>query len=284
MSESLPNVVIIGAMKCGTTSLHQYLEKHPQVFMSEKKELNFFIDMGWELGLDWYKAQFVAGGGVAIRGESSPSYSKAHRHPKVVDRMRAIVPDAKLIYLVRDPIKRIESHYYEAVEGGYEPRGDLGSFLFDDEEQHYLLTSSYYYQIEKFLPHFRADQILVVAAEDLASNRLRVLNTIFRFLGIEEMKDNAVFDFRANRQSDKRKKSLIGRFIYSPRIQNIRNLLPRNLKDGLKQSTLVKQLTHQEVQRITLSPQLIDRLKEHLQIDVDQLRQFTGQSFSGWQL
>ena len=147
-----------------------------------------------------------------------------------------------------------------------------------------MLTSSYYYQIEKFLPHFRADQILVVAAEDLASDRLTTLNTIFRFLGIEELKDNSVFDFRANRQSDKRKKSPIGRFIYSPQIQGIRNLLPRNFKDGLKQSTLVKQFTHQEVQRITLTPQLIDRLKEHLQTDVDQLRQFTGQSFSAWQL
>ena len=106
----LPTFITIGAMKCGTHSLHQYLDLHPEIAMSQRKELNFFLtEAKFAQGLEWYSAQ-IAGNGTA-RGESSPNYSKCHMFPGVAERMHATLPDIKLIYLVRDPVERAVSHY-----------------------------------------------------------------------------------------------------------------------------------------------------------------------------
>src|SRR5215218_3255372 len=97
---ALPNLLVIGAQKCGTSSLHRYLGAHPEVGMSRDKELDFLGGPGfpnWERGVDWYRAQFDAD--KSVRGESSPSYTA---HPFVTgtaERAHALVPGAKLIYL-----------------------------------------------------------------------------------------------------------------------------------------------------------------------------------------
>src|SRR5687768_8813331 len=102
----LPNLIIIGAMKCGTTSMHGYLRRHRQIEMSGTKELDFFIaGRNWEKGPDWYASQFP--GGTAIRGESSPNYTSALIFPGVPERMHSVVPDARLLFMVRDPVDRI---------------------------------------------------------------------------------------------------------------------------------------------------------------------------------
>jgi len=107
---NLPNLIIIGAMKCATTSLHYYLNLHPQISMSEEKELDFFIHKNnWHKGIEWYKTNFT--GNASVYGESSPNYTKYPFFNGVPERMHAVVPDAKLIYVVRDPIERIISHY-----------------------------------------------------------------------------------------------------------------------------------------------------------------------------
>jgi len=81
----LPNLVIIGAAKCGTTSLHYYLNLHPQIFMSEMKELNFFAHEGhWKLGVKWYELQFPANmkRNIKIYGEATPKYT---HYPNIKD-------------------------------------------------------------------------------------------------------------------------------------------------------------------------------------------------------
>ena len=117
----LPNLVVIGGLKCGTTSLHHYLNLHPEVEMSRPKELNFFVaELNWSLGPDWYSSHF--GGGAPIRGESSPHYTNRPRFDGVAERMRSMLADARLIYMVRDPIDRMLSHYLHNVGGGYDDR------------------------------------------------------------------------------------------------------------------------------------------------------------------
>lgn len=103
---ALPNLVVIGAMKCGTTSLHHYLDVHPDIAMSQAKELNFFFgddadgesgdaevrswhNGNWHRGVEWYAAQFDAG--APVRGEASPGYTSP-AHPEVAGRMAAIIP------------------------------------------------------------------------------------------------------------------------------------------------------------------------------------------------
>src|SRR5689334_9595383 len=99
---ALPNVIVIGGLKCGTTSLHHYLNLHPEIEMSRPKELNFFVEeLNWDLGPDWYAAHFNAS--APVRGETSPHYTARPRYDGVAERMRATLDDARLIYMVRDP-------------------------------------------------------------------------------------------------------------------------------------------------------------------------------------
>ena len=96
----LPTVIVIGAAKCGTTSVHEYLDDHPEVAMSAEKELNFFVEeKNWPRGIAWYESQFDPD--APVRGESSPTYTAYPEYHGVPERIRSVVPDAKLIYLVR---------------------------------------------------------------------------------------------------------------------------------------------------------------------------------------
>ena len=117
----LPNLIIIGGLKCGTTSIHHYLGLHPEIQMSKPKELNFFVEeLNWDLGLDWYASRFDDR--FKVRGESSPHYTNLPRFDGVAERIHANCPDARLLYMVRDPIKRILSHWVHATGAGYETR------------------------------------------------------------------------------------------------------------------------------------------------------------------
>ena len=113
---TLPNLVVIGGLKCGTTSLHHYLNLHPQIAMSRPKELNFFVDeLNWELGPDWYASHFSAD--AAVRGESSPHYTNRPRFEGVAGRMHGLLGEARVAYVVRYPIDRLLSHYLHNVGG-----------------------------------------------------------------------------------------------------------------------------------------------------------------------
>ena len=91
---SLPNLIVIGGLKCGTTSLHHYLNLHPQIAMSRPKELNFFVDeLNWELGPEWYASHFDRD--AEVRGETSPHYTNLPRFEGVAERMRELLGDAR---------------------------------------------------------------------------------------------------------------------------------------------------------------------------------------------
>ena len=97
-------------VKTGSTSLHHYLGRHPDVFMSREKEVRFFSDH-FEKGDGWYRDHFRDGGAFTIRGETSPQYSAFPQFSGVPQRMHGLIPDAKLIYIVRDPLPRLWSHF-----------------------------------------------------------------------------------------------------------------------------------------------------------------------------
>lgn len=117
--DMLPNLIVIGAHKCATTSLHYYLGLHPQISMSREKELNFFIkERNWYKGIEWYKSNFTTK--AMIYGESSPNYTNYPFFMGVPERMCSVVPEAKLIYIVRDPIDRVISHYVHNYANSHE--------------------------------------------------------------------------------------------------------------------------------------------------------------------
>ena len=103
----LPNFLVIGAMKSGTTSFAHYLGSHPQVFMTKDKEPAFFNRPdSFDGGLEWYSSLFAGAGGALARGEASTDYAKYPRFRGVPEWIAAAVPEMRLLYLVRHPIER----------------------------------------------------------------------------------------------------------------------------------------------------------------------------------
>jgi len=179
---SLPTFVVIGAMKAGTTTLHAWLAEHPDVCMSARKELDFFVEDGnWERGVGWYRLRFASCAAERARGESSPNYAKTHADPGVPKRMYSVVPDARLIYLVREPIERMRSMYRHLVIDGTETRSFVDALTEDDD---YLQTSRYIQHIGAYLKHYPKDRFLVITTEQLAAEPEATLAAVHSHLGV----------------------------------------------------------------------------------------------------
>jgi hypothetical protein len=181
---SLPNFLVIGAMKAGTTSLYHYLKVHPQVFMSPTKELDFFVEeLNWARGLDWYKRQFeyATHDRVAL-GEASTSYTMYPHYQGVPERISKNLPEVRLIYVVRSPIDRIRSQYQHNVITGTERRS-IDEAVFENPV--YINCSRYAFQIEQYLEYFSRERLLIITSERLDRDRLASTRRIFEFLGVD---------------------------------------------------------------------------------------------------
>lgn len=191
----LPNVVVIGAMKCATSALHAYLDAHPDISMSATKELNFFNGPEqpphddpdswwrsgqWHRGLEWYAAQFDPH--TPVRGESSPAYTSPD-FPEVPDRMANVIPEARLVYLVRDPVERAVSQYAHHRRDGAEHR-PLDEAVLDPDSQ-YLARSRYAERLAPFLEHFDRGQVHVVVQERLLADRDRQIAQVYEHVGVD---------------------------------------------------------------------------------------------------
>ena len=202
----LPNLIIIGAAKSGTTALHRYLRAHPEIWMSPIKELNFFVaENNWGRGLDWYSRWFPRD--LSVRGESSPKYSCAPKHAGVPERMASIVPQARLVYVVRDPLERMRSDYVDAVYHAGR-RWDVAPFAdqLRDRSSRVYSQSCYWQQLELYRAHFPDERILVVQHEALRDRREETLRTVFRFLGVDESFTHRSFKRLHNETLPKRRR------------------------------------------------------------------------------
>ncbi len=181
---TLPTFVVIGAMKAGTVSLRRHLDEHPDVFLGRGGlgEPNFFIaEDNWPRGRGWYESLFDGAGRAAAIGECSPSYTWAHVYRGVPERMAQVVPQARLVYVVRDPIARMKSMYMHQVSAGRERRRPEVALL-DDR---YLGPSLYGFQLAAFLDHFDRSQVLVIASEVLRDRPREALSAVFDHLAVD---------------------------------------------------------------------------------------------------
>jgi len=168
-----PNLFIIGAMKSGTSSLHAYLDAHPDIFMSRQKEPGYFLkEFTWGRGEDWYLSLFEGGESCRYRGESSTHYTKLPRFQGAAERLAEHCPDARLIYLMRDPIERIISHYWHMVMSHDEDRPMLEAVRNNPQ---YLHVSHYSMQLEPWFARFPRERILTMTFEALIAERADLL-------------------------------------------------------------------------------------------------------------
>ena len=195
----LPNFLIIGAGRSGTTSLYHYLRQHPQIFMSRIKETNFFaFDGRWGAEqfpirtLEAYTALFSAAAGERALGEASPSYLV---EPAAAGRISERLPDVKLIVQLRDPGERAYAHYLQNLDMGQEQR-DFADVIREDRADidstaghpgyMYLATGLYHRHLTRFLERFSRDQLLISFYDDFKQDPMAVLRRIFRFLQVAE--------------------------------------------------------------------------------------------------
>lgn len=270
----LPNLVVIGGMKCGTSSLHSYLRPHPQISMSAEKELEFFIEeRHWRRGVEWYASQFRDG---RIRGEASPNYTARDRFPGVPERMHSVIPDARLIYLVRDPIERVISHWVHLRSS----QGETPPIDQAIRSSSYVERSQYWRQLQAYLEFYPAERILVVDSDDLRHGRNEAMRRIFHFLGVDPEFRSPVFRLERHRSSLLRRKTRVGERLAAIGLEGQLERLPQPWRWGAKQLTFLP--FSRAIPRPRLGDQAREWLVDQVRDDVAQLRAFTGLPFEGW--
>lgn len=269
----LPTFIVIGAMKAGTTSLYHYLNQHPEIGMSRRKELDFFkTNADFAKGLGWYAAQFPSG--YRVLGESSPNYSKCHLFPGVAERLHSVLPGISLIYLVRHPVDRAVSHYIHQVAAGREARPI--EIVFQDLEQNpYLLAGAYMFQLRQFLKFYPPERMLIVDASDLLNDRRRTMSTIFKFLGADERFCSESFSSMHHTSSSKRRASVFTKALR--RLPGASHVASHRLLLRVLGKT-----TGAKTERPVISVALRARLLDYYSSDIDALERFVGHRFSAW--
>ena len=268
----LPTFIVIGAMKCGTTSLYHYLDLHPEISMSSEKEPEFFIkNCNYKKGIDWYESLFKnAKTSAKAYGECSTAYTKLQWYPETPQLMHSVLPDIKLIYLLRDPVERIISHYIQDY-AERRKEGAIYDHLKNLKKNKYILISSYYFQLQHYLHYYSKKKILVVCSEDLKLDPFSVLREIFHFLEVDtSFADNAFLE-KFHLSSVKKSRSILDQ-----RISNkfLKSLIKPFLPDSLKQEATIQR---PKLDRVTRG-----KLIECLRPDIEQLKQFTGKTFDAW--
>ena len=256
--------------------MHNYLDAHPEISMSRQKELNFFsFDRHWQRGEDWYGRHFSSA--AAIRGESSPSYSKFPKVPHVPERMRTVIPSARFIYLVRDPVERIVSHYMHRLERGNEKQS-LNEALREFEGNQYVDCSRYHMQLQQYLCHFSQSQILVVSAEGMKENRHETLRDVFRFLNVDESVRSPRHDAIYHASTPH---GLVRRTAEGTRLgRKIRTYVPHSIVHW----AATRGDKEREVVPPSLDPGLRQALCDYLREDVERLRTQVGRDFAEWSI
>lgn len=192
----------LGAQKAGTTTLHGWLEQHPQLFLPSCKEVHYF-SLNYQRGWTWYEAHFHSGLDQGLRcGEITPYYLF---HPAAPERIAETLPEARLIVLLRDPVERAISQYFHARRLGFEKLSlrdaidqeqhrlsgaeDVlalpGSWHLAHQEQSYVSRSNYPLQLARYRERFAPDQLLVLRSEDLFERPEACWEKLLTFLGLQ---------------------------------------------------------------------------------------------------
>lgn len=283
---ALPTFFIIGAPKAGTTSLHSYLDRHPQIQMSQVKEPRFFAEP--ENGTPYHQDHVptlsayegLFDDRVDVRGESSTDYATYPRRQGVPERIKAMVPDAKFVYLVRDPVARTISHY-KMTSALLGEKRSLVEALGDLTNMHspYISPSLYGTQLELFLSHFPQERILMLDQADLQADRATTLKEVCRFLSVDDSLDLSGLDEELLSSSQWRRyptgyADIIARFV-APRFRWV----PRGFRRSVRSS--IERLLWKPLE-IDLPNDLRGRLEELYAPEVSRLRELTGKAFPSW--
>lgn len=298
----MPNFLIIGAAKSGTTSIWHQLEQHPQIFMVPNKQLNFFAlekeDRDFRgppprdpslhsiKTIEAYRAQFAEVANETAVGEASNLYLYS---PTAAERIREYLPDVKLIAVLRHPAERAYSRFLHMVRNGREPLTNFAQALDEEEARirdhwwpdfHYLHVGLYYAQLRRYFDVFPREQLKIYLYEDLRSDPLGVLQDLFRFLGVDDTftPDASI---KYNVSGIPKNENL---HLFLQKLRQVRPTVERFLPEGLQHRVLrvASNIHNQNLAKPQLSPEVRMRLVEGYREDTLKLQDLIQRDLTAW--
>lgn len=287
----LPDFYVIGAAKCGTSTLAAHLAAHPGIFMSPIKEPEFFaVDEVFAKGFEWYGELFRRASPEQKCGEASTAYTRAPQFPHAAKRIAAATPDAKLIYLMRHPVDRAYSHYVHRLTKELFPRRPIRRTF----EQHVVLDpmcldgSRYMDQIQRYLDHFPKESLLCLFTESLRSDPQATVNRALGFLGLDPMtlKDASLQRNETARQRRNRIRAHVtGRWRDVPVLNQVVRSLPQSWRDQayrfLKSTPYGRWMTRRHTPK-PMRPETRAKLLAEFAPGNAALRDFLGRELPDW--
>jgi hypothetical protein len=236
-----PDFIVIGAMKSATSTLHNQLSAQPGIFMSSPKEPNFFSDdKVYSQGLDWYSGLFNEAVAENICGESSTHYTKLPDYPQTIQRLKAAIPQPKLIYVMRHPVDRLISHYMHQWSEGV-ISCDINQAI--DRYPELVDYSCYGMQITPYLQEFGSDAVLPLFFDNLKNSKDKALNRVGEFIGCTEPL-TWIDDLTQDNQSSQRIRKFYGYELlvnWKPMAWVRKNLIPQSLRNRVKKQLIMQQ-------------------------------------------
>jgi hypothetical protein len=271
----LPTFLVIGARKAGTSSLYRYIRGHPDIFMPPLKEPMFFSS-NWDRGIEWYERLFGRAGQVTALGEASTEYTAYPHIADVPMRVAKLLPEVRLVYIVRHPVERMLSEYHYNLVRGVERDPWADRSLLEDPT--YYNVGCYALQIEQYLEYFSRDQLLVLKSEDLKRDRVRTLGRVYEFLGVDNSWQPSDLWEEFQTSSKKRSRRPVDRALRRvPGYRGLASVAPMSLKRVKYRLT-----TKKAPPRPKLSDGARRKIEDRLRDDVRRLRGLIGEDLDEW--
>lgn len=270
-----PDFIVIGAMKCATSTVCAYLEDHEDVFMVQGEPNYFSRDDRWALGEEWYLEHFRGAEGYRAAGEGSNGYSNLARHPETVTRMAGFRPDLKIVYMVRDPIARIRSDY---IQRRTDSGDDYPSTIDEAIRAHpeiFIDQSLYWRTLSAYRAAFGDARIFVGFMEDLSRDHDAFFRGLTAFLGVEHA---PVQRGHANPSVSKRVPSRSYSLVNGvPGIALAKKLVPEAVRTAVKTRFLSRPSGE-----VRLRPETLDHVTAALGEDPARLLAYCGRPADFW--
>lgn len=277
----LPDLLVIGAMKAATSTVSDYLESHPDVFMVSGEDPNFFAhDDKWDNGQDWYRGLFAGRTTERLAGESSNSYTNVANFPHAAARAASLVPDAKLIYMVRHPVDRIISAWlqYRVDQPAVAPLTLDGTVT--EQADAYVVSSMYWHQLQAWRAHYCDDQILVLFMDEMKASPDTFYPQIDAFLDLApapKVEAKVVNPSAGKRAPNARYNALKS----LPGVRSAaRALLPEAMRRKVVKGVLSSEITERPAFSDAVKAELLARLEP----DVAEFLRYCGKPADYWTL
>jgi len=298
---TLPNFLIIGAAKSGTSALYHYIRQHPDIYMSPRKETHFFA---FENGnpstngpgdtipgaitrLEEYLKLFENVKNEKIVGEASPTYIYL---PRACERIKFHIPDVQMIAILRNPVDRAYSAYMHLIRDGREPISDFSQALKVEEERieanwgpiwHYKRGGLYFEQVKRYYETFEKDQLRIYLHEDLDSAPQNVLKDVFDFLEVSDswMPDVSVRPNVSGVPKSTHLHALMHFLFLKPNLLKTvsRKIIPEQIR-----WRVTTQMRTLNMAKRLMAPDVRFQLKEFFREDIQNLSQLIDRDLSHW--